>query len=694
MERLLNKTNTSLPENILHHMTFAAFQKPISSAAQLVDSVVGTDLTDRIQLVEQPEGANFGSGRWHAQQIAAGIGAAVPFAVAMAISRPISRAIVEKPLLQGCARAGAAYSRYGLVESATAGFVQGSIFEPTTTDGSNLLLARLRQGAVAATALASMHKLSTVSAGLTSNSGPRVLERAIGAALSGAGAGMVSSVTDCILNNRTIDGKELISSSYSMAFTGGALTIGAGSFMRLGRTKSTLPTIEEFVWRKYDGSSHVNNYQAWLSGKSITGRFHAKTLVDMTPIERMDYLGQLQQHSKDSRLVTESALMSLIKHVESGTQSWNGDGISDLHAQYKAAQSKLLKRSESHSAVTERFKFNRKAVETWDEQKGFHTVWQEHPTVVKSGRKLAVAIAERNKASDKLLSARENRAKDLEIALNAFLSEQRLPEVSVRVADAPSGQHGFYHQGRITLSAKEVYTPKLSSEQIGILAHELAHHNQDNLRLRMIADNLKIGKTASTQQIETLRDVAAAFDQFPELKAEANHLRLPAELVENMIKVRNGERLNARDLRLAREIDAENRKPQQHFPATNDTYNAARQLENVLAQIGELRKERPTADVYDLVKMAREQPATFKDVFGFEGIPRALESKRSTSTTVKDLADLFEAQKRNLERKNSKYQGMAYDWYLKSPLEQQAHPIGLLAYLYARSIGVDSASSI
>jgi hypothetical protein len=249
-------------------------QKPVSGVTQLIDSVAGTQLQQKTEFMKQPGQADFGSARWHAEQLAGGVGAIVPFLIGAAVARPFTKAIFENGVLEmSSAPAGKLLERYALGDAAVAGFTANAVFEPSTGQGS-LLEQRLKQGTVGAITLGSMHAGSSLLGRFTGASAAEagMINKALTTGIAGGGAGILGASADAWMNGRSLDIKQIGASGYAMAFTGGALSMAGGNFMKLNTNRSQLPAVDEFVARNYDGSNNVEHYQAWLAKQSLAGK--------------------------------------------------------------------------------------------------------------------------------------------------------------------------------------------------------------------------------------------------------------------------------------------------------------------------------------------------------------------------------------------------------------------------------------
>jgi hypothetical protein len=219
------KDESSLIADLGRHLSYSAIQRPLTAVSQIVDRVAATNLENNTHLISQPQFAELGTGRWHAEQIANGVGTAVPFLAAMAIAKPIAKNVIGEPMfLLSKAPAATTFSRYALAESSLAGFVQGAVFEPSSGQGS-FLNERLHHGVASTITMGTMHSVSKLLGGVNVLS-PGLLKNTLNNGIAGGTGAIVSGVSDAAMSGRSINGKELLTSAYAMSFTGMAMSAG------------------------------------------------------------------------------------------------------------------------------------------------------------------------------------------------------------------------------------------------------------------------------------------------------------------------------------------------------------------------------------------------------------------------------------------------------------------------------------
>jgi hypothetical protein len=110
--------------------------------------------------------------------------------------------------------------------------------------------------------------------------------------------------------------------------------------------------------------------------------------------------------------------------------------------------------------------------------------------------------------------------------------------------------------GSLLFSEKMASAPELNSETAGLIFHELIHAEQDQLGVRRAADQIGIGKTATAEQMDALRQ---RYPQYEELgiSKDMRHRRVFDVFLNNILENRNGRPLSAEEAaRADRLLDA------------------------------------------------------------------------------------------------------------------------------------------
>lgn len=621
---------TSLIADLGRQLFYSAIQRPLTAVSQIADKFAGTDLERKTHLISQPKFAETGSTRWHAEQIASGVGAAVPFIAAMAISKPIAKNLVGEPMFMlSKAPAATTFSRYALIESSMAGFVQGAVFEPSSGQGK-FLEERLHHGVAGTITMGTMHSVSKVLGGLNVLS-PGVLKNTLNNGIAGGTAALVSGVSDAAMSGRSIDGKELLTSAYAMSFTGMAMSAGAGSFTRLKHPEFRFPEVENYVARTKSGDAGFDHYLGWLSDQTYAGKARLASLsiqqrlglrdkrparvfdreeivaqdgtkhsdndvatqpkvskdlnlFDLKAVDRVEMVARLQKLAANP-LANEASMARFTDRMNKATEAWSTDRLAQLETQLKEYQQDLKKNAGPNG---------------------------EFIADIKAKHKVSDTI------SDDMRAARDVRTKQLEGALNEFLKEEGLPEVTVQ-AVLTDGSSAGYLVGNVIIDSRLMDSRKPTSDQVGLLYHELVHLEQDTLRIRMFADNIGIGKEATPAQLAKLKDILEQ-RRFNSGTGNPSGADMRDSFIESVINRRAGVKLTEQELSAA--IDYDNAVRFYDSPVKRTLHDLEKQHTEVTNSLKHLEPEQ----VESLLRYSVNQPALFKEKYGFAEIPEDLKS--------------------------------------------------------------------
>ncbi|MBY0546684.1 MAG: hypothetical protein K2W95_05300 [Candidatus Obscuribacterales bacterium] len=244
---LANRPNVAVEavQQGLYCAAYAGLQSPVQGLAQLVDRTTGAHTEKSVTLMEAPPPAEFGTAKWHAQQVGSAAGMLAPFMlVAKGTHAAVGRiAGVELAATEATATSLLSGRNGRLVaESALAGFVYDSILRPVTdaeiaqgrmlngkdssgpVTNSEFWAQRLKHGiggaATFGTLTASTLALKQYGIGKIAGRGEQVLN----GALAGLPAGLVNAETNSLLHTGKLAGsEELVKSAYTMSFIGGAM---------------------------------------------------------------------------------------------------------------------------------------------------------------------------------------------------------------------------------------------------------------------------------------------------------------------------------------------------------------------------------------------------------------------------------------------------------------------------------------
>ncbi len=567
-----------------------------------------------------------------------------------------------------------------------------------------------------------------------------ILNKAITTGIAGGGAGILDGTTDAVINERPLDVKQLVKSGYAMAFTGGAMSIVGGKFMKLNTEQSRFPSVEEYVARKYDGANDVPGYQAWLAKQSLNGktrylsswvtdtvrektsdllaratgnkrsatesatetakktvtdskygdltpdqqRLMKLTLPELSPTERLLLVRQLERLGKNPML-NESSLYDLHSRLTEVSKSWQESRLPDL----------LKAKQESHGRMME--KYDAKVLD------------QNQNITSKSGEVSAAHKAHKNALEEWQTSktayetAVDVRTQQLLQAINPWLKNHGLPALELQ--NTFTGYTGEYigayllGKGRIDLTDKLMAKPKLEADLFDVLFHEIVHLRQDVLRIKLLADQMGIGKTASPEQLNELNH-----KQLLQLQLDSNSANLQEFLAlpftQRVLDARSGKRLTAGENREASTFSAEIKAPDPSWAAE------AAKVRDQIGRTSFVTKADPI-NIGRILEQINLEPGAVKSDYGFSTIPKRLIAlaqarvapevapwHRPDALVVAEVASIFKDQSASLQQLLKPYLRKEYERYIGSFAEGQVYPAGLLAHLFAHNLSLPNKSPV
>jgi hypothetical protein len=255
----------------------------------------------KLQIIDAPSEAQFGSAKWHAQTIGGAAGMIAPFMLARSGSKA------------ALGRAGLAYEASSLVaptanmitkarqlavlESAASGFVFDSVMRPVNDNEGNFWAARLKHGTVGALTFggltaSSIGFKSAASSLLKEGATKTILESNISNAIvSGAPAGLINAEANSLLiHGKLATGREIGESVYTMSVAGAGLSAlhaipgHEQSFAQRAVERAAAPglTANEFLGNKTvrsHNSSSLAGKMSELIGSGQTGQRSLSTRI-------------------------------------------------------------------------------------------------------------------------------------------------------------------------------------------------------------------------------------------------------------------------------------------------------------------------------------------------------------------------------------------------------------------------------
>lgn len=228
-----NKGVTDILGDAVHSALYTAVQEPISGLTQIVDEVAGTKLLPKVQFLDAPVAAKFGTADWHAQTVGSAVGMLLPF---MLVGKGVRGALGTSTMTAETAGLMSTRAAFGMSikEAGLTGFAYDALLRPSDPNHANglggFLMDRGAHGLIGAGTFMS---LTGSSLGLRSLAGssaaiersalvPLLKNPIVNGVLSGVPAGLFNAEATSLLNNgKLASATELGQSVYGMSVIGG-----------------------------------------------------------------------------------------------------------------------------------------------------------------------------------------------------------------------------------------------------------------------------------------------------------------------------------------------------------------------------------------------------------------------------------------------------------------------------------------
>lgn len=225
-----NKGVTDILGDAVHSALYTAVQEPISGITQIVDEVAGTKLLPKVQFLDAPVAAQFGTADWHAQTVGSAVGMLLPFMlVGKGVKSALGTSAESASLMSSRAAFGMSIKEAGLT-----GFAYDALLRPTDPNHTGglggFLMDRGAHGLVGA---GTFMTLTGSALGLRSLGGsaaaiersalvPLLKNPIVNGVLAGVPAGLVNAEGMSLVNNgKLASATELGQSVYGMSVIGG-----------------------------------------------------------------------------------------------------------------------------------------------------------------------------------------------------------------------------------------------------------------------------------------------------------------------------------------------------------------------------------------------------------------------------------------------------------------------------------------
>ena len=265
----------------LHSAAYSGVQEPAIGLAQLSDKVhLTSGLAKKVEFMSAPAHENFGTARWHAQQIGGALGMTAPFlATKGALAKSgLSLAAKTEATVASSGRLFTLANGAAVADGAITGFAYDFVARPVAPNEGNFWEARFKHGtsgavtfgALTASSIGLRHVSRSFAKDLV-GANKVAYETSIGAA-SGLPAGALSAdATSLLKTGHLASGEDRLKSMYTMTMAGGVLS----GLHRLpgqdrGPSQAALETQQQ--------RAGVTNLQTMLADRAQTARLQSGKL--------------------------------------------------------------------------------------------------------------------------------------------------------------------------------------------------------------------------------------------------------------------------------------------------------------------------------------------------------------------------------------------------------------------------------
>lgn len=267
------------------------------------------------------------------------------------------------------------------------------------------------------------------------------------------------------------------------------------------------------------------------------------------------------------------------------------------------------------------------------------------------------------------------RAAELQKLMDDFNDAHGLPRSKIKLSGKDMGAEGAsYADGVIEVSEADLLGKVDKATLIERLYHEAVHNQQDALVVRSLADELKVGKSASADEARRLKD----------LYKERTGRELSDEHLSEVLKTRDGKPLTPEQAVRAKEA-ADSFKD---YPFNRPEYQEAMDHWKVVKEQLANFEKNPKASQELIEKLSKDDGTLSKHLFGTDKPPKDVQALidgfKANGSVPKESAD--NALKPLLNKRNAELHDVAVKAiqdYHKNLNEVEAYAIGRKAKLQA-----------
>ncbi len=680
-------------EEAVHSALYSGAQQPYDGVRQLVNHVTSHAVLPDIKVVDAPKEAEFGSVKWHAQQIGGALGAAVPFLAINAGMRGLG-----SPLLAAASESTGLRLATSVAIGGTSGALYEGLFHPVS-DGGDFWSQRAKNAMVGGVTFATM---SGAQEGLASLRGSALnpeysfLSKSLSSKLIDGGAsgvlgGVVNAEASSIADGKgAADWKSVAKTAYGYAFIGS--TMGAYNHF----TESHQQGSDYFLNKRYGGSwpqdsrlqirSELLNHLVRSGDAAAPGKLSAYLdflkpdslgLKD-SPYdvgvwegkERSELLRKIRQ-TAESPIGTEAALTASIRTLAEATRSWNGNSLEPVQEYLTQARSKAEAAKNERLRIAQANPFL--AAEDPVRLITDKALINSFPTYREALRKEFEADAEVAAAEQHLDTQLDARKEHLQSALDKITARHGLPSIEFDYLKGKnaSGEYSNGH-GKLAVDRDFMVGDTLKTQSLDLTLHELTHFEQDVLVIRRMADGLGIGKKANPEQLDQL---AKAYDV---LTGDA-----PSRgFLQNVLENRAGKPLSSQQIARADEL----LQSFQFYSREGYSKGDFKEMDQ-LDKLRSLLRQTTTDDGLTRLRNQLATDATLSSLLLGDQAETSTLANRSMFANFYDQNSAHSfIRSKAVELEPAARQ--RYTGYIGSKLETDAWSVGLLTQIKARSLGI------
>lgn len=287
-------------------LAFNALQSPLEGANQLIEKTCGVGLP-HLQICDVQTEKKFASKEWHAQQIGAALGTAIPY---LLIRKGVQVAGLENFALTHRL----SQSQKELFETATSAAILGGLFRESESTNDRFWSSRFNNACVDtlsfSTLTISNRYLNSIAAQSFSQPLYPAARQVLCSFISGVAAGGMAAESSSLLkSNRFADTEELLKSAYGFAFTGGALSLADVGFQQKNVARRT-GSFSDKILLEHLGSADKSELF-----RNFEQRANANNIAYAAQVETLKQIARLMEPSTETTSVNKALHPKIAREI-------------------------------------------------------------------------------------------------------------------------------------------------------------------------------------------------------------------------------------------------------------------------------------------------------------------------------------------------------------------------------------------